>query len=249
MKHALVREPGRNFPDCISSHPLWHTINIDNARQQHQNYCETLEELGLEVIRLPRLDKHPDSCFVEDTAIIFKDKAFIARLCAESRRGEENSVEDVLSQYKKTKRAVSPATVEGGDIVNVYDKIICGITKRTNMNGATQLAGWLSVKVETLVDPFLLHLKSHVSYLGKNIIVSTKDLANETLLSNFKVLVVPDNEKFAANCLAVDGTVLIPINSPNTQALIRDVGFTVLPINISEFQKCDGAITCLSILF
>ena len=113
-QRALVREPGTLFNRCISSHPLHHTVNVTRARSQHADYVNTLAELGLEVIRLPRDNTHPDSCFVEDTAVIHSDKAVITRFAKKSRRGEEEAVEELLQQYFPVKHVIAPGTLEGG---------------------------------------------------------------------------------------------------------------------------------------
>jgi len=91
-KHALVREPGNNYTSCLSEHPLHHTVNLKKAREQHAKYCETLSDLGLEVIRVPRDDLHPDSCFVEDNVVVENGKALICRMAKPSRRGEQVEV-------------------------------------------------------------------------------------------------------------------------------------------------------------
>jgi dimethylargininase len=248
-KRAIVREPGTQLGRCISSHPEWHTLNVALAHQQHKDYCNTLAELGLEVIQLPRDNQHPDSCFVEDTAIIHNDRALIARFAPESRRGEISAVEELLQEFSiRTTKAVSPATIEGGDVIQLQEKLLCGVTKRTNMEGATQLASWLSIKVETHVDPFIVHLKSHATHIGSNRMIATKAFANDLALKGFTVIAVPADENCAANSLAIGNTVLMPSGCPLTQSMVRGAGYDVVPLNISEFQKCDGGLTCLSIL-
>ena len=248
-KRALVREPGRGFPHCISSHPLWHTVDTVLAQQQHKDYCKAIEELGIEIIHLPRDNKHPDSCFIEDTAVIHKGRALISRLRLESRHGEEDDVEGMLQQFMETKRAVAPATIEGGDVIHLPDSLLCGLTKRTNIEGTTQVAVWLGIRVQTYVDPFIDHLKRYITYIGKNTVVATRTFIDEPVIFDFNVLVVPEDEKYAANTLTIRDTVFISSNCPRTQALVRKAGFTVVPLNISEFQKCDGGLTCLSLLF
>jgi len=118
-QYALVREPGTQYAHCISSHPLHHTVNITRARAQHAAYTNTLAELGIEIIRLFRDDKHPDACFVEDTAVIYGGKALIGRLAKNSRRGDEDSVEEALQEYLPVKRILAPGTLEGGDVIQL----------------------------------------------------------------------------------------------------------------------------------
>ena len=109
IKYALVREPGDLYKNCITSHPQSASININIVRKHHMEYCNTLEELGLELIKLPRLNEHPDSCFIEDTTIIRNGRAFVTRMGASERRGEVNSVESVLKEFMEVNKAVEPA--------------------------------------------------------------------------------------------------------------------------------------------
>jgi len=219
------------------------------AKKQHAAYCRALRELGLEVITLEPDDSHPDACFVEDTAVVHGQRALVCRMGAESRRGEEGAVEDVLRDYFSVRRASTPATVEGGDVVHLENKLISGISQRTNKEGVTQMATWLKVEVNTVVDPEIMHLKSYVTYLGRNTAIASKRLSKHKALTGLSVIVVPDEEAYAADTLAVGDTVIMPARMPKSEALIRKAGFEVVPFDVSEFEKCDGAVTCLSILF
>lgn len=249
LKHALVREPGAQYAQCISSHPWHHTVNVARARDQHAAYTHTLAELGLEIIRLPRDDQHPDACFIEDTAVIYEGKALLSRLAKKSRRGEEDSVAEVLREHLPVHRIRAPGTLEGGDVIQLPHRIISGISQRTNQAGITQMQSYFRVPIDTIVDPHLIHLKSHVTYLNNNIMLTTPIYADHPILSDFKVLVVPDNEHYAANTLTFDDTVLMPAGYPKTYQMVEQSGFTVICLNMSEIAKCDGALTCLSLLF
>lgn len=248
-KRALVRQPGARYPGCISSHPLHHTVNVSHARAQHAKYCDTLKELGIEVITLPRDDEHPDACFVEDNAVIQGGRALICRMAKESRRGEEDAIEAMLGDYMDVKRATAPATVEGGDVIHLPDRLISGVTERTNPEGIAQMEAWLGVAVDTIVEQGIVHLKSYVTYVGKNTMIATKEYANHPSMKEFRVLVVPEDERYAANTLAIGDTVLMPKGRPRAQAMVREAGFDVLSLDVGEFEKCEGALTCLSLLF
>jgi dimethylargininase len=245
---AIVREPGDNYTKCISSHPQRHTIDVAVARRQHSTYRKTLEDLGLEVIILPRDDLHPDSCFVEDNAVVFGKKALICRMAKESRRGEEADVEKVLGQYLKTKKAIIPATIEGGDVIHLEDGLISGLTRRTNEAGVKQLRKWLEVNVETIADSGIVHLKSYVNYLGKGRMVSTPKYASHTSLSRFDVVTVDEGDWYSTNNIVLDDTVIMPKGFPRTEELLRRQGYKTIPLDMTEFPKCEGALTCLSIL-
>ncbi len=248
-KRALVREPGRRFTSCLSCHPLRNTVDLRKAREQHSLYRRTLRDLGLEVIELPRDDSRPDACFVEDNAVVRGRKALICRMGAESRRGEEKEIEAALvSLGMRTRRASPPATIEGGDVVHLEDRLISGISRRTNAEGVSQMADWLETKVDTLRDPKMMHLKSHVSYLGRGIALVDARYADSKCLEGLNKIIVPQGEEYAADNLAVGDRVVLPKGMPRTSSLLRKAGFVPISLDLSEFEKCDGAVTCLSIL-
>jgi dimethylargininase len=249
MKHAIVRAPSKSYRKCISDHPLHHTLDFTLALEQHSKYCETLTELGLDVIKLPPEDDYPDSCFVEDTVIIHRDKAAIARPAMESRQGEETSVEEVLKDYKHTRRVEAPGCIEGGDVIHLDRSLISGLTQRTNIDGINQTASWLGVKIDVIEDPDIVHLKSYVTYLGADTFVTTKRFVEHPLITNYSKIIIPEQEDYAANTLTCNGSVLVPDRHQVSIQILKDAGFDVLPHDVSEFEKCEGALTCLSILF
>jgi dimethylargininase len=247
-KTALVREPGNNYTGCLSSHPLHHTVSLIKAREQHKKYRDILTELGLDVIIVPRDDDHPDSCFIEDNAIVYNEKALICRMAKESRRGEQLGVAKTLDEIMTIKWASEPATIEGGDVVHTEKKLISGITDRTNLEGIKQMKEWLNIKVDTIFDPSIMHLKSYVTYLGQGIMIATEKYSAHPALEGFKILIPPRQEEYAADTLTIGDTVIMVENHPQTQLMIREEGFEIISMNVSEFEKCDGALTCLSIL-
>ncbi|UCH04943.1 MAG: dimethylargininase [Candidatus Thorarchaeota archaeon] len=224
-------------------------MDIRLARRQHSAYCNVLSELGIEVIVLPKDEAHPDSCFVEDTAVVRGGRAFITRMAEESRRGEEEGVLEALKQYKSVKAATQPATIEGGDIVHLPNRLISGITKRTNREGINQMTAWLDVGSDLVEDHSIIHLKSHVTYIGSDVILVTEAFADHAVLQDFVKVVVPFEERYAANALAIGETVLMSEGHLQTQEMVSELGFDVKSLKMSEFEKCEGALTCLSILF
>ena len=248
-KRALVRDIGDRYKSCLSTHPLHATLDINLAREQHAAYCSALRELGLEIIRVPRDDERPDSVFVEDNVVVHGGKALICRMAKSSRRGEETGVEAVLKQYLKVKRATSPATVEGGDVVHLDDKLISGISQRTNPEGIAQMQEWLEVPVATVFDPSIMHLKSYVTYLGRKIMIATERYASHPSLEGFQIIIPPSNNEYAADTLAVGDTVLMAEGYHDAHKMVEESGFDVVVLNVSEIQKCDGALTCMSVLF
>ena len=248
MRLAITREPGERYTSCISCHPMRSSLNLMKAREQHRRYRKALSELGLEVVLLERDDGHPDSCFVEDTAIIHREKALICRLAPGSRRGEETQVEQILGERFHVRRTLAPATIEGGDVMHLADRLVSGVTQRTNELGVNQAAQWLEVRIDTIRDPEIIHLKSYVTYLGRDTAVCTKRFVGHPVLKGLDLLVIPDREAYAANTLTIDETVLMSSGRPETHRKIREAGFHVVPLDTSEFEKCEGALTCLSIV-
>jgi len=249
MKHAIVRPPSKSYKKCISSHPLHHKLDFNLALEQHGKYCDTLSELGLEVVKLSPEDDYPDSCFVEDTVILHGNKAAIARPAKESRQGEETSVEEVLNDYKQTLRIESPGTIEGGDVIHLNNSLISGLTQRTNLDGIDQTASWLGVRIDVIEDPSIIHLKSYVTYVDDDTFVTTGRFAEHPLLSDYSKIIIPEHEAYAANTLTCNGSVLVPAKHVNSIQLLKDAGFDVIPHDVTEFEKCEGALTCLSIIF
>ena len=248
-KRALVREPGMSYRNCISCHPERDSIDLTRAREQHAEYCETLSDLGLDVIKLPTDDSHPDSCFVEDNAVVHSGRALICRMAREARRGEQGPVEEALREYLQTKRTTSPGTVEGGDVIHGPGRLISGVSERTNESGVEQMRTWLDVRVDTVKDPLMVHLKSYATYLGDGKMVVSARFAKHPAFAPFDLIVLPDSEAYAADTLTVGGTVLMSSGRKRSHAMVREAGFSVIPLETSEFEKCEGALTCLSILF
>ncbi|MGY5862822.1 MAG: arginine deiminase-related protein, partial [Candidatus Thorarchaeota archaeon] len=151
-KFGIVKPPSRGYQRCVSSHSLRSTVDFNRAQDQHKAYCAVLEELGLDLIRLPPDDTKPDSCFVEDTAIIHGTKAFITRMALNSRQGEETSVRNELERHLNVCRCQPPATIEGGDVIHFQDELIIGETQRTTAGGIGQAGEYLQVPVKTIKD-------------------------------------------------------------------------------------------------
>ncbi|MHA2103649.1 MAG: dimethylarginine dimethylaminohydrolase family protein [Candidatus Hodarchaeales archaeon] len=246
---ALVRKPGDAYPKCVSNHPQKHNLNLFKVQEQHQAYCQTLEDLGLELIYLQDISNHPDSCFVEDTTVIHKKKAVICRMGEITRRGEENSVEEILNQYFGITKISAPGTVEGGDVVHFKEKMISGITQRTNIEGVKQLESAFDIPIEKIVDTDIIHLKSYFTGIDEDLIIVTSKYARHLALEEYEKIIVPKNEEYAANALTINGTVIIPEGFPRIKEKLADFHLDVVTLNVSEFQKCEGALTCLSIIF
>jgi dimethylargininase len=228
---------------------------VDLAQRQHDAYCRALEECGLHVIRLPADAKYPDSTFVEDTAVLTARSAVITRPGAASRAGEVTEIwETVKGFYDVVHQIQPPGTLDGGDVCEAGSHFLIGISHRTNEDGARQLAHFLAADglTSSLVDireNSVLHLKSGIAYLDRNNLVVMEESADREEFGGYNRIVVSRDESNACNCVLVNDRVLIPAGFPQLQSRLMDRGYNPLPLDMSEFRKMDGGLSCLSLRF
>lgn len=170
-------------------------------------------------------------------------------MARESRRGKQNEVAEILQKYMPIRWAKELTTIEGGDIVHHEEGLIAGISRRTNEKGVEQMSDWLDVTVRTIKAPEVMHLKSYVTYLGNGVMMATERFASHPALADFHVITPQRREEYAADTLAINDAVLIAEGYPDTRDIIKEERFDVIPVEISEIKKCDGAISFLSIPF
>lgn len=223
------------------------------AEQQHQAYIQALEACGLSVTVLPADEAYPDSCFVEDPALITPKGAVISRPGATSRIGESQLIRNALNGLVEPIMTIeSPGTLDGGDVMMVDDHYYIGLSDRTNEAGAQQLISILhnwGLDGSTVTMNALLHLKTGVSYLDNNQLLATGDFIEHRAFAGFDILEVSEEEAYAANSLWINDRVLVPAGHPKTAAMIAAAGYEVLTVDMSEFQKLDGGLSCLSLRF
>jgi dimethylargininase len=247
---AIVRGVPETLDAGITSADLGKPEHA-KAVAQHLRYIQALEECGLEVTALDADEKYPDSVFIEDTAVVTARCAILARPGADSRRGEVHSVEEVLSgRYETIARIIDPGTLDGGDVLQVGDHFYIGLTSRTNREGAGQLAeilGGYGYGVSFVESREYLHLKSGVSYLGDNVLVVAGELATKGEFEEFDRIVVGSHEEYCANCIRVNDCVLVPAGFERANAQIAARGYELIELEMSEFRKVDGGLSCLSL--
>jgi dimethylargininase len=251
--HAIVCPPAESFDTGITSAMLG-PPDWELAQEQHAAYCRTLETLGLALVRLPSDPTYPDGTFVEDAAVVTSRGAILTRPGAASRAGEVAAVEPTLrALFPQLSRIVAPGTVDGGDVCEAGEQFFIGVSERTNPEGAAQLAAWLSERgySELTLDirklPGLLHLKTGLSWLGDRRLLAVPELAGHPALEPWEVVPVPAGESYAANCVRINQTVLIAAGFPITCALLGELGYALAPLEMSEFRKMDGGLSCLSL--
>ena len=249
---AIVRKPGSTFAEGLTTAGLGKP-DLARALEQHAAYAAELGRRGLDVTVLEADDRFPDSTFVEDTAVVTARGAVITRPGAPTRRGETRAVAAALKGLgDPIARLKSPGTLDGGDVMQVEDHFYVGLSARTNKSGARQL---LTILRDwgyggTMVPMSeMLHLKTGVAYLGGGWLLLTGELVKAPAFRKFDIIIVPAGEAYAANCIRVNDRVLVPQGFPLTRTAIERAGFDTVALDVSEFQKMDGGLSCLSIRF
>ncbi len=249
---AIVKTPGKSLIQGLTSVNLG-IPDYKIAISQHQNYITVLKKCGLEVNILEADENYPDSTFVEDTALLTPYCAIITNPGAMSRRGEIIGMKKILSGiFKNIEEIKGFGTVEAGDIMQIGTHYYIGLSERTNKEGANQLLEILSgygLKGTKIPLKKMLHLKSGVSYLGNNNLLVTRELKNEPEFQKFNLILVDDDESYAANSLWINNNILIPKGFPKTKSKIEMLGYNIIEIDVSEFRKLDGGLSCLSLRF
>jgi dimethylargininase len=247
---AIVRAVPASIDAGITSANLGKP-DYEKAREQHDRYVGALEGCGLEVNVLRADERYPDSVFIEDTAVVTDRCAVITNPGAAGRRGEVHEVEGVLSGlYENVGRIVSPGTLDGGDVLQVGDHFYIGLTRRTNKEGAEQLSALLrgyGFGASFVELRRFLHLKTGVAYLGGDDLVVAGELVANDEFAGFDRIVVTPEEEYCANCIRVNDRVLIARGCEKTKEKIADRGYEVVELEMSEFRKVDGGLSCLSL--
>ena len=252
---AIIRPPSANFAAGLTTVDLG-PPDYARAIEQHEAYCAALEHCGLELIRLEADERYPDSTFVEDTAVLTERCAVLTRPGAASRVGEVVGIQTALSQIFSDIHFVNaPGTLDGGDVCQAGEHFFIGISERTNEEGARQLAvvlgasGYTSTLVDVRGVNGILHLKSGLAWLGDNRLVVIAALHNRAEFRTYELITVDRGEEYAANCVRVNDHVLTAGGYPALEATLRERGYQTIALEVSEFQKMDGGLSCLSLRF
>ena len=267
---AIVRPPAPNFSEGLTSVGLGKP-DYSRTLAQHEAYCAALEECGLTVIKLEADTRYPDSCFVEDTAVCIDDLpdaratasnkisyVTMTRPGAPTRQGEVASIREEFKKFFVTEaihEIQAPGTLDGGDVCDAGKHFFIGLSQRTNEAGAQQLAeilakcGYTSSVVDIRGVDGLLHFKSGVAYLGGNRLAITQAVMNHEAFASYDLIPVPAAEEYAANCVRVNDHMLVAAGYPVFEGQLRDLGYQTIALEMSEFQKMDGGLSCLSLRF
>ncbi|MEK7348054.1 MAG: arginine deiminase family protein [Candidatus Eisenbacteria bacterium] len=255
VRHAIVRPPGDSFAEGLTTAGLG-PPDLVLAREQHQAYCEALLDCGVALTWLPADSRYPDSTFVEDTAVLTPRGAVLTRPGAESRSEEVAAIRPALEPFYQILREIeTPGALDGGDVCEVGDHVFIGISDRTNEAGARQLAvflaeeGYTTVTVDIRGIPGILHLKSGLAALDDWRLAVVPELIAHPAFRSHRIVAVAPEESYAANCVNVNDRILVASGYPGFEGTLRGLEYDLVPLDMSEFRKMDGGLSCLSLRF
>jgi dimethylargininase len=245
---AITREVSQSINACELTHIAPERIDVLLAHLQHREYRRALEELGCTVIDLPADDNYPDAVFVEDTAIVLDDIAVMTRPGAPSRRGETRAIADVLDSYRPLVHIEAPATIDGGDVLVVGNRIFVGISSRTNEASIGQLRFHTRREVIPVSVHGALHLKTAVTCVAPDTLLINRAWIDAAPFENYELIDIDPSEPFAANAMLVNDTVIYPQAFPRTREILESRGIRIRSVDASELAKAEGGVTCCALL-
>lgn len=249
---AVTRELTAAIGNCELTFLHRSAIDFGLAQQQHRDYQSALSSLGCEVVVVPAPPGLADSVFIEDTALVLDDIAVMLRPGVASRQPEVAGVAEVLQQYKPLKAIEPPGTIDGGDLLRVGNRIFAGLSTRSNQSGIQQLRDIVSdfgMTVETVETTKCLHLKSAVSEVAPGTLLINTDWISSSAFKDFEMIPVDKEETHAANALRIGKNLIYPSSFPRTMDALVNRGIDVIPVDLTELQKAEGAVTCCSLIF
>lgn len=249
---ALTRDVSPRLADCELTHLAREPIDVERARAQHEAYERVLGELGCKVERLAPLPGHPDGVFVEDVAVVVDEHAVITRPGAVSRRAETGSAAEALATYRSLTHLGPPATLDGGDVLRVDRRVFVGRSTRSNDAGVVALRealGPFGYSVSTVELDGCLHLKSAATEVAPGVVLVNPAWVDPQAFGSARVVEVDPQEPLAANGLRVGGAFVHDVRFPRTRGRLEALGTRVIPVDLSELAKAEGAVTCCSLVF
>ncbi len=249
---AITHVPSPNMQDYERTYVAGEDVNYAAALAQHAAYEETLRRCGAEVTQLDTNVALPDCVFVEDTAIVLDDVAVMMSMGAASRRREPAGIEPALVAYRTIERVRLPGTIDGGDVVRAGRALFVGESPRTNAEGIASLRQVLwpyGYSVTGVPVHGCLHLKTACSTLPDGRFLVNSEWVDTAALGDAGLVEVPNHEPWAGDVLVIGEQIIVSDAFPETMLLLRNEGFEVLPVSVSEFAKAEGGVTCMSLVF
>lgn len=249
---ALTRAVSPTIGDCELTYLIRQAIDFDKAEKQHRMYEQCLKEIGLNVVSLDAEAAYPDAVFVEDAAVVVDELAVMTNMGSDKRRRETESLVSTLSHYRRLDFLKEPAALDGGDVLRIGRTLYAGLSKRTNEEGIAQLREILKpygYEVKSAEVKGCLHLKTGCTFIGKNTILANPSWVDTNQFRDFEILEVSATEPWAANSLLIRDMILFPIGFPQTTEMLRERGFSLKLVDISELMKAEAGLTCMSLIF
>jgi dimethylargininase len=247
---AIVRIPGKSVVDGLRSH-AGPSPAFDAILSEHLAYVAGLRSAGLHVTTLSPLEQFPDSMFVEDPALVFTQAAILLRPGAATRLAEANELAPALTSRFPEVLQLTDGHADGGDILVTPERVLIGLSARTNGQGAAALQTLLhSIGLASkvvAVPAGTLHLKTDCSLVDEETVLATRELAASGLFAGFRVLVVPQEERGAANSVRINDAVLLREGCPRTTEMLEKHAASVVPLPVSEIAKIDAGLSCMSL--
>ena len=255
FNQVIVKRPCRAMTEGITSGLYPGKPDYELALLQHDSYINALRQCGVHVTVLPADEAFPDSCFVEDPAVLTDRCAIITNPGAPTRKGETAAIEAAVRQFyreEEIEHITAPGTLEGGDVMMCGDHFFVGRSARTNAEGIRQFTAILAKYGYTCSEVALeevLHLKTGVNYLENNNLLVSGEFIEKPDFASYQKFVIPEEEAYAANCIWVNDTVIVPEGYPHVLEAVKEMGYRTIAVDTSEFRKLDGGLSCLSLRF
>jgi dimethylargininase len=249
---ALTRPVPNSINQCELTHVRRVIIDVERAREQHSAYEQALAHIGCVVQTIEAAHDMPDSVFIEDTAVVLDEIAVISRPGVLSRQRETDAVAVALARHRRLAAIGAPATLDGGDVMQVGREIYVGVSGRTNADGVRRLADLarpFGYRVNPIEARGCLHLKSAATPVGDDLLIVNPNWVVASHFGGMKAIAIDPEEPCAANVVRVGNAVLCAASAPKTGTRLERFGLDVLAVDISELAKAEGSLTCCSLIF
>ena len=249
---AITRGVSPRIGACELTYRSREHVNYQKAVTQLDRYCDLLHKWGVDLVPLAGSDSYPDCCFVQDTAVVLDEVCVIASMGAPARVGEVLEVEKLIAPFRKIRRIFAPATLDGGDVVQFGKRLFVGLSSRTNARGIAALEKIVEVFGYAVVPVAVtggLHLTTGCGIVNDETVLLNPRWVDAYAFRDLRQLYVPEQEPWAANTIRVDDKICVEAGAPRTADLVQPYAGSIDSLDISEFRKAEGSLSCLSLIF
>jgi dimethylargininase len=255
MMRAFTRAVSPLLVECELTHLNRTPIDVTRAAAQHSAYEKALADGGFDIVRLADLPDHPDAVFVEDTALLLAGHAVVTRPGVESRANETDSTAAGLADHFELHR-LETGFLDGGDVLRIGETFYVGRSTRTDADGIADLRRIVAPLGYRVIEAGLrdcLHLKSGATFLGPDgtgtpVLLFNPRSVDPSQFAHVEPVAVDETEAIAANCLRAGDRLIVPAGNPRTAESLRNRGFTIVEVDVSELQKAESGVTCMSLI-